>query len=291
MALEAALPDAALPSRSRGTARRPRFARPHWTLVAGALLLVLVAVVLCLGPTLAPYDPTVQALIRRLKPPSEAHWLGTDHLGRDVLSRLLVGGRFAVVIAAVTLTLSVVLGTLIGVISARKGGLVDEIAMRSVDLLISFPEVVVAIFLVALLGPGYGTLILALTIVGWTPFARLARGLAIEINAKPYIRAAEILGCSRRFIILRHIIPNAIGPISAMAFLRFGHKMITVGGLSYIGLGIQPPHADWAAMMAEAQPYIERAPLLVVCPGLAIFLTALSVTWIGQGLSQTGSKP
>jgi ABC-type dipeptide/oligopeptide/nickel transport system permease subunit len=291
MALEAALPDAAAPSRSPDTLRRPRFARPHWTLVAGTLLLVLVAMMLCLGPTLAPYDPTAQALIRRLKPPSEAHWLGTDHLGRDVLSRLLVGGSFAVVIAAVTLTLSVILGTLIGVISARKGGLVDEIAMRSVDLLISFPEVVVAIFLVALLGPGYGTLILALTVVGWTPFARLARGLAIEINAKPYIRAAEILGCSRRFIILRHIIPNAIGPISAMAFLRFGHKMITVGGLSYIGLGIQPPHADWAAMMAEAQPYIERAPLLVVCPGLAIFLTALSVTWIGQGLSQTGDKP
>jgi len=290
MALEAALPDAAAPSRSLGTPRRLRFARPHWTLVAGALLLVLVAMVLCLGPTLAPYDPTAQALIRRLKPPSEAHWLGTDHLGRDVLSRLLVGGRFAVIIAAVTLTLSVILGTLIGVISARRGGLVDEVAMRSVDLLISFPEVVVAIFLVALLGPGYGTLILALTIVGWTPFARLARGLAIEINAKPYIRAAEILGCSRRFIILRHIIPNAIGPISAMAFLRFGHKMITVGGLSYIGLGIQPPHADWAAMMAEAQPYIERAPLLVVCPGLAIFLTALSVTWIGQGLSQTGDR-
>jgi len=291
MALEAALPDAALPSRSPQAPRRPRFARPHWTLVAGALLLVLVAVTLCLGPTLAPYDPTAQTLIRRLKPPSEAHWLGTDHLGRDVLSRLLVGGHFAVIIAAVTLTLSAVFGTLIGVISSRKGGLVDEIAMRSVDLLISFPEVVVAIFLIALLGPGYGTLILALTVVGWTPFARLARGLAIEINAKPYIRAAEILGCSRRFIILRHIIPNAIGPISAMAFLRFGHKMITVGGLSYIGLGIQPPHADWAAMMAEAQPYIERAPLLVVCPGLAIFLTALSVTWIGQGLSQTGDKP
>jgi ABC-type dipeptide/oligopeptide/nickel transport system permease subunit len=291
MALDAALPDAAAPSRSPGKPRRLRFPRPHWTLLAGAVLLFLVALTLCLGPSLAPYDPTAQALIRRLKPPSEAHWLGTDHLGRDVLSRLLVGGHFAVVIATVTLTLSAVTGTLIGVISARRGGLVDEIAMRAVDLLISFPEVVVAIFLVALLGPGYGTLILALTIVGWTPFARLARGLAIEINARPYIRAAEILGCSRRFIILRHIIPNAIGPISAMAFLRFGHKMITVGGLSYIGLGIQPPHADWAAMMAEAQPYIERAPLLVVCPGLAIFLTALSVTWIGQGLSQSGDKP
>ncbi|AMJ61710.1 ABC transporter permease [Bosea sp. PAMC 26642] len=291
MALDAALPDAASPFRSSDVARRPRFATPPWTLVTGALLFLLVALTLCLGPWLAPHDPTAQALIRRLKPPSEAHWLGTDHLGRDVFSRLLVGGHFAIVIAAVTLTLSVVIGTLIGVISARKGGLFDEIAMRSVDLLISFPEVVVAIFLIALLGPGYGTLILALTLVSWTPFARLARGLAMEINAKPYIRAAEILGCSRRFIILRHIIPNAIGPISALAFLRFGHKMITVGGLSYIGLGIQPPHADWAAMMAEAQPYIERAPLLVLCPGLAIFITALSVTWIGQGLSQRGGTP
>lgn len=256
----------------------------HWTFLAGSLLFGAIILALCLSHELAPHDPAAQSLMRRLAPPSAQHWLGTDQLGRDHLSRLLVGGHFAIIIAAVTLTLSCVVGTIIGVVSARAGGFVDEVAMRLVDLLISFPDVIVAIFLIALLGSGYGTLILALTLVGWTPFARLARGLAIEINSKPYIRAAEILGCSRRFIIFRHIIPNAFRPIAAVAFLRFGHKLITVGGLSFIGLGVQPPHADWAAMMANAQPYLERAPLLVICPGLAIFLTALSVTWIGQGL-------
>lgn len=256
----------------------------HWTFAAGSILFIVIAAMLLSAHWLVPYDPNAQSLARRLRPPSAAHWLGTDHLGRDELSRLLVGGHFAIIIAAVTLTLSAVIGTVIGVICARRGGYLDEAVMRLVDLLLSFPDVIVAIFLIAIVGPGYGTLIVALTIVSWTPFARLARGLALEINAKSYIRAAEILGCSRSFIIFRHIIPNAIRPIAAVAFLRFGHKLITVGGLSFIGLGVQPPHADWAAMMAEAQPYLERAPLLVVCPGFAIFLTALSVTWIGQGL-------
>ncbi|SFJ39431.1 peptide/nickel transport system permease protein [Bosea sp. OK403] len=261
------------------------FARQrHWVFSAGVVMFAIVLLMLCCAHWLTPYDPAAQSLLQRLQGPSSRHWLGTDHLGRDQLSRLLVGGHFAIIIAAVTLVLSAVIGTVIGVISARQGGFVDEITMRIVDLLISFPDVVVAIFLIALMGPGYGTLIVALTVVSWTPFARLARGLAIEINAKSYIRAAEILGCSRRFIILRHIIPNAIRPLAAMGFLRFGHKLITVGGLSFIGLGVQPPHADWAAMMASSQPYLERAPLLVICPGLAIFLTALSVTWIGQGL-------
>ncbi len=113
---------------------------------------------------------------------------------------------------------------------------------------------------------------------------RLARGLALDINSRDYVRAAEVLGCSKSFIIFRHIIPNAARPLAAISFLRFGHKLITVGGLSFVGLGVQPPTPDWAAMMAEAQPFIERAPWLVICPGLAIFLTALSVTWIGQGL-------
>jgi peptide/nickel transport system permease protein len=200
------------------------------------------------------------------------------------MSRLIAGGRFALVIAAVTLVFSCIIGTIIGVSAARAGGHVDEIAMRSVDVLISFPDVIVAVFLTALLGTGYGTLIVALTLVGWTPFARLARDLALEINNRDFVRAAEVLGCSRSFIVFRHIIPNAVRPIAAMSFLRFGHKLITVGGLSYVGLGVQPPTPDWAAMMAEAQPYLDRAPWLVIAPGLAIFLSALSVTWIGQGL-------
>jgi peptide/nickel transport system permease protein len=262
-----------------------RFARSrHWTFSAGIVLFTLIAIMLVAGPWLAPYNPASQSLLRRLSMPSAAHWLGTDHLGRDLLSRILVGGQFSVLIALVTLTLCVTIGTLVGIVSARAGGWVDEILMRLVDLLISFPDVVIAIFAIAILGPGYSTLIVSLTIVGWTPFARLARGLALVISAKEYVAAAEVLGCSKSFIIFRHIIPNTLRPIAAITFLRFGHKLITVGGLSFIGLGVQPPRADWALMLAESQPFVERMPLLVIAPGLAIFLTALSVTWIGQGL-------
>ncbi|RWK43721.1 ABC transporter permease [Mesorhizobium sp.] len=256
----------------------------HWTFLAGLSILVAIVSLLIVSPWITPYDPAAQNLVARLSPPSAEHWLGTDHLGRDTFSRLLVGGRFTVTIAMITVILSFAIGTLIGVIAGRVGGLLDEVTMRVVDLLISIPDVVVAIFLVAIFGPGYVTLIVSLTVIGWTPFARLARGLTLAINAQGYIRAAEVLGCSRSFIILRHVIPNIIRPIAAVSFLRFGHKLITVGALSFLGLGVQPPAPDWALMLADAQPYFERLPILMITPGLAIFLAALSVTWIGHGL-------
>jgi peptide/nickel transport system permease protein len=262
----------------------------HWSFIVGSVLFLTIAVILVISPWIIPHDPAAQSLVRRLAGPSAQHWLGTDHLGRDLLSRLLIGGRFSVTIAAITLILSAVIGTIGGVISARTGGLTDEIVMRAVDLLISFPDVIVAIFMIAIFGPGYGTLVASLTVIGWTPFARMARGLTLEINSREYIKAAEVLGCTRTFIILRHVIPNTIRPIAAISFLRFGHKLITVGGLSFLGLGVQPPNADWALMLAESQAYAERAPLLVIAPGLAIFLTALSVTWIGQGLEMKSRR-
>jgi peptide/nickel transport system permease protein len=256
----------------------------NWTFKAGVALLVFVLVVLLLTPWLAPHDPATQDLANRLSGPSAEHWLGTDHLGRDVLSRLMWGGRFAVVIAGITLIICAVTGTILGALAARRGGWLDEVVMRSVDVLVCFPDVVVALFLIALFGTGYGTLIAALTIAGWTPFARLMRGLAMEINAKEYVEAAEILGSHKWFIIFRHVIPNALPPVAAMSFLRFGHKLITVGALSYLGLGVQPPDSDWGAMLLDAQPYMERAPWVGILPGAAIFITALSVTMIGQGL-------
>ncbi|ATU95854.1 ABC transporter permease (plasmid) [Phyllobacterium zundukense] len=259
--------------------------RRHWTFFVGSTIFLVILATLLVAPWISPYDPAQQSLRFRLKPPSALYWLGTDHLGRDLLSRVLIGGRFTVTIAAVTVVLSVVIGTFIGIVSGRSRGLIDEVLMRIVDLLISIPDVVIAIFLVAIFGPGYGTLIASLTIVGWTPFARLARGLTLSIYSQEYIRAAEVLGCTRRFIIFRHVIPNTIRPIAAVAFLRFGHKLITVGGLSFLGLGVQPPAADWALMLADAQAYAERMPILVIAPGLAIFLSALSVTWIGHGLN------
>lgn len=289
-AASAAMP-LALPKRSSSLLRFTDFIRRrHWTFYAGAAIFLAIIVLLIIAPWISPYDPAKQNLRLRLNAPSSLYWLGTDHLGRDVLSRLLIGGRFTVTIAAITVILSVAIGTFVGIISGRSRGIVDEVLMRIVDLLIAIPDVVIAIFLVAIFGPGYGTLIASLTIVGWTPFARLARGLTLSINSREYIRAAEVLGCTRRFIIFRHIIPNTIWPIAAVAFLRFGHKLITVGGLSFLGLGVQPPAADWALMLADAQAYAERMPVLVIAPGLAIFLAALSVTWIGHGLNLETKK-
>jgi len=262
----------------------------HWSFIVGGGIFLVIVGALILSPWLAPYDPNAQELLQRLSSPSTQHWLGTDQFGRDVLSRLLIGGRFSVTVAAATIALSVIFGTILGVLCARAGGMVDEVTMRIVDLLIAFPDVLVALFLIALIGPGHVALIAALTVVGWTPFARMARSLALEINAKDYIMAAEVLGCSRSFIIFRHVIPNAYRPIAAITFLRFGHKLITVGALSFLGLGVQPPNSDWGAMLADALRFVERAPLLAFSPGFAIFITALAVTLIGQGL-ETEVKP
>ena len=266
------------------------FAARHWWFTLGMSVFAVIAALLLLTPWISPHDPTALDLRLRLASPGPQHWLGTDHLGRDVLSRLLEGGRFSVSIVLVTLFLSVGIGTVLGALSARIGGLFDEALMRVVDVLLSFPEVILALFLIAVLGPGYGTLVLALTITGWTPFARMSRGLALEVNAQDYIAAAEVLGCRRRFIVLRHLVPNLARPIAAISFLRFGHKLITVGGLSFLGLGVQPPGSDWGAMLADARPYMERMPLLAIAPGLTIFLTALSVTMVGQGLEISADR-
>lgn len=147
------------------------------------------------------------------------------------------------------------------------------------------PEIVIALLLVAIFGPGYLTLLLALALAGWAPFARLTWSLTEELNTKEFIEAAESLGCSRTFIVMRHVVPNIIAPVAAMAMLRFGYLLITVGTLSYLGLGVQPPDSDWGSMLADGQPQMLRAPWLVIAPGAAIFITALSVTFLGQRLS------
>lgn len=249
---------------------------------------VLALVVLCvaLAPWIAPYPPSGQDLTARLKGPSEAHWLGTDHLGRDILSRLLDGGQFSLTIAALATVLTAVIGTVIGLASARRRGWVDEFFTRTNDVLLAMPEMVVALFLVATLGTGYSSLLLALTVTGWTPFARLARALAYDVSARGFIEAAQTLGCSPFFIIFRHILPHMAGPLLGQATLRFGQFLISVGALSYLGLGVQPPQSDWGSMLAAAQPYAVRAPMNILAPGLVIFAVALSVTLIGQHLSR-----
>ena len=264
---------------------RARRSRANVALITGSTLTILILVTLLITPWIAPYDPAAQDLANRLQGPSAAHWLGTDQLGRDLFSRLLHGGRFSVTVASIALLISAAIGTLLGVLAALKPGPVDEVITRVSDILMSFPEMIIAMLVVAILGPSEFSLVLALCLNGWTPFARLTRGVASEINARGFIEAAHALGSSQSTIIFRHVLPNSMSPLLAHGALRFGHKLITVGALSFLGLGIQPPAADWGAMLSEAREYLTTAPNLVFWPGLAVFVTALGVTLIGQGLN------
>ncbi|GAA1765425.1 ABC transporter permease [Kocuria aegyptia] len=256
---------------------------------AAAAVLALIVLSVAVAPWIAPYPPADQDLGARLAPPGPDHWLGTDHLGRDVLSRLLDGGRFSLVTAAAATALTATVGTGIGVLSARRRGWLDELLTRTNDVLLALPEMVVALFLVAVLGPGHLSLLLALTVTGWTPFARLARALTYDVSARGFIEAARVLGCSPSFVVLRHILPHLAGPLLGQAALRFGQFLITVGALSYLGLGVQPPQSDWGAMLAASQPYAARAPVTILAPGLVVFTVALCVTLIGQRLAHMSS--
>lgn len=251
----------------------------------GLITIIVIMLLSLAAPLIAPYDPNEADLLMRLSGPSAEHWLGVDHLGRDVLSRLLYGGRLALYIAFITVLLTAAVGTLMGAASGRIGGFFDEATMRFVDLSLGFPDFILALVIIALLGPGFWSLILALSILSWTPYARLVRGQTLSINSQQFVEAAEAIGCSRWFVITRHIVPHTLNPVLAMGFLRFGHKLIAIGALSYLGLGVQPPNADWGAMLADAQPFMQREPWLIIFPGLAIFLSALAVTLAGQGLS------
>jgi len=264
--------------------RVPRF-RWHPTAVYGLAIFGVVLFVSIFAPLLVPYDPTDQDLRNRLKPPSWEHPFGTDVLGRDVLSRICYGGRQALVISFVSVLISASVGTVMGSLASRRAGsLLDELLMRALDLFLSFPSIIIALMIVEMLKPGFWSLVLALTITGWTVYARLARAVGLEICSQTYVEAAAATGESELLIMRKHILPNTLGPILAQVFLRFGHTLLIIAGLSYLGIGIQPPTPDWGSMLAEAQPYMERVPTLILYPGLVIFITTLSVTLTGQGL-------
>ena len=247
-------------------------------------VLAAIGLLVAFAPLLTPYDHSDQILTERLDLPSLAHPFGTDHLGRDVLSRILAGGRFSLAITTVAVLISGVFGTLAGALAGRIGGAVDEAAMRVVDVLLVFPELVVAFALASMLTPSFATIVLAVSIFAWTPYARLARAVTLEVNTREFMEAAVALGSPPMFILRRHVLPNIMGPILAMGFLRFGQTLITIAGLSYLGVGAQPPTPDWGAMLAEAQPFMRRVPSLTLIPGVTIFATALCVTLLGQAM-------
>lgn len=249
------------------------------------LVIVIPIISLCsFAPLITDQSPIKQVLPDRLQGPSREHPLGTDLLGRDVLSRLLYGGRLSLGLTFFVVIVTAATGTLIGLLSGLPGGLADEIIMRFVDVVLAFPSILLTLTIAGLQKPGLGSLAVAMISVGWSPFARVVRGECLRVRAMAYIDAAVAIGASQWRIAFRHILPNVTNTLLAMVFLRFSQNLLAIAALSFLGLGAQPPTPEWGTMLSEARNYMELVPLAMIVPGMAIFLTTLGMSLTGDGL-------
>ena len=249
-------------------------------MIAVAVFLVL----LIIGPWIAPQDPNLTATADKLQGPSAAHWFGTDDLGRDVFSRILTGGLTTVGLSAMALGLSILIGVPLGLLSGYLGGRTDWALMRAVDIFLALPEYIVAMIIAGLMGQGFGNLLLAILIIKWVGYTRLARSVVMQEKAKDYLMVSTISGASTLSIMRRHLLPHIVGPVMALATVDIGKVILLVASLSYLGLGVQLPSAEWGAMLNEAQTFFTQAPHLMVAPGLAIFLVVCAANWLGDQL-------
>lgn len=252
----------------------------------GCLSLVALVALVAIGGAALGGRAEQADLMARLQGPSAAHLLGTDHLGRDVLARVLHGATVTVALAAVVLVGSAAVGTAAGMVAGRAPGVLRAVVLTVTDTTLAVPSVAVALAVAAATGPGPGGLVLALCLVGWTPFCRLAFQHTNVVMAESYIEAARAIGCSPGRLLVGHVLPNVASPLLGHAAARFGHTVIAISALSYLGLGPQPPSAEWGAMVAVGQPYIERAPLATAAPALAIGLTAIAAQWVGRAAQE-----
>ncbi|MFW2331823.1 MAG: ABC transporter permease [Nitrospinota bacterium] len=236
------------------------------------------------APLIAPYTPYEQNLYATLAPPTSLHIMGQDGLGRDILSRILYGSKISIIVGLTVVAISSVVGTIIGVVSALVGGREDQIIMRVTDMFLSFPGILLAIAVMASLGPGLINIIISLSIVGWTTFARLARSQALVVKEKEFVIAAIGLGASHGQVIFYHIIPNILAPIIVEASFAVAGAILAEAGLSFLGLGVQPPDPSWGMMLAEGRKFILIAPHLTIFPGLAIMFTVMGINFLGEGL-------
>lgn len=263
----------------------------HLGVRIGGTLVLLIILFALFGPFLAPYDPTEQFFDEGLSemgapmPPSSMFWLGTDNLGRDVLSRLLCGARVSIAIALVSTFISLGIGVLLGLVSGYYKGKIDTLIMRLTDIVLSFPFLLLCLVLVQLRGePGMTNVFLALGILGWTTMARVVRGKVLSLREMEFVQAAQALGASQGRIIFRHILPNILGPVIVLATLSIAAMILSESFLSYLGLGVPPPNPSWGKMLAEGQPFYRIAPWLIFGPGVMILLTVLGFNLLGEGL-------
>jgi peptide/nickel transport system permease protein len=261
------------------------FKKNRLALVGLGLLLVLYAVTL-LTPLLAPYEPTIgDDIVRtRFLPPSFEHWMGTDRFGRDVFTRVLYGARISLSIGFIAVGIAVTLGTLIGAIAGYFGRVVDAVLMRFVDIVISFPRLILVITVIALFKPSIFLVIAVLGLTLWPSTARLVRGEVLSLREREFVQAAQALGIPSARIIARHIVPNTLGPVIVAATLGIGNTILLEAALSFLGLGVQPPSASWGLMVADGRDHLIEAWWIATFPGLAIVLTVVAFNLVGDGL-------
>jgi peptide/nickel transport system permease protein len=269
---------------------RPKRIFFQWTFIVPVAVLFVMVILAIFAPLLTPYDPEVGELQERLMPPffmdggSTSHILGTDQMGRDILGRLIYGAQISLSIAVLVIFITSSVGTILGIISGYTGGRTDAFLMRITDISLAFPAILIAILLAATLGPGYWTVVIALSFLGWAPYARLIRGEALKLREADFVAQARIIGASPIRIMIRHIFPNIINPLIVMVTLSVGMVILTEAILSYIGAGIPAPSPSWGAMVEQGRTFIDTAWWISFFPGLAIGLVVLAGNFLGDWL-------
>ena len=247
------------------------------------LVLVLILLLVTLfADRIVPYDPYAQDLSQSRLPPSAAHWMGTDQYGRDMFSRVVVGAQTSIFSTLALVAVISVFGTIVGTLCGYYGGALDSVVMRISDVCLAFPGLVFALAIAALLGGGVSNAVIALAVISWPKYARVARSQTLALKSSSFVSAARLSGCSSMQMILRHILPNILGPILVTAMLDIGTMMMELAGLSFLGLGAQPPTAEWGNMMSGGRSMLQTYPWLVLSPGFAIFLTVVIFNLLGD---------
>lgn len=268
--------------------RRPlsfwaKFMRNPQTLIGGLIVGAIVVIAL-LAPMLAPYDPNLPNADQLYRPPSAAHPMGTDEIGRDILSRMIYGARISLTVGLATMLLAGVIGISLGAVSGYFGGRLDTVIMRLADTFQAIPGLVLAIGILAVLGAGLSRVVLAIALTSWVAYSRVVRGSYLTLKEQQFVEAAHAVGVRTPMVIVRHILPNAIGPIIVILTLNVAGAILTEAALGYLGLGVSAPTATWGSMLVQGQRLIRVAPHVAIFPGVAIFLTALSFNLLGEGL-------